>query len=218
MKIGDIDGSSLHPFGLNLTRWLPLLVLVGGLTGGCAFGDLTIQMPQPGTTTGYSGGKERALIVPVFVNRRAEQRIGMKKNGYNMDTADALPSQDVNTWLGSRLGNELRSTGFRVNPQGDNPNATTIQGFTHQLFIEPVMQWFTVDIESDISVLIRVSRPDGLEAERRYFVKGLEEALIGNLEDDYAASLRKASNDLMRRVVADVMNLLNRFPETPVRP
>jgi len=218
MKIGEIDGRSLHPFGVNLTRWLPLLVLVGGLTGGCAFGDLTIQMPQSGTTTGYSGGKERVLIVPVFTDKRAEQRIGMKKNGYGMDTADAFPSQDVNTWLGFRLGNELKSMGFQVNPQGDNPNATKIQGFTHQLFIEPVVQWFTVDIESDISVLIRVSRPDGLEAERRYFVKGLEQTIAGNIEYTYVASLRKASDHLINRVAADVMNLLNRFPETPARP
>lgn len=211
------SGISLHPLRLNLTRWLPLLALVGGLTGGCAFGDLTIQMPQPGTTTGYSGGNERALIVPAFVDKRPEQRIGMKKNNYGMDTANVFPNQNADEWLGSRLGNELRSAGFRVNPQGDNPNATKIQGFTHQLFIEPVVQWTTVDLESDISVLIRVSRPDGLEAERRYFVKGLEQALFG-LEDTYAASLRKASDDLMKRVVADIINLLNRFPETPVQP
>jgi hypothetical protein len=115
------------------------------------------------------------------------------------------------------LGNELKSAGFRVSPQGDNPNATKIQGFTHQLFIEPIVQWTTVDLESDISVLIRVSRPDGLEAERRYFVKGLEQALFG-LDDTYAASLRKSSDDLMKRVVADIINLLNRFPETPVQP
>lgn len=217
MKIENIDGSSLHPLRLNLTRWLPLLVLVGGLTGGCAFGDLTIQMPQPGTTTGYSGGNERVLIVPAFVDKRPEQRIGMKKNNYGMDTANVLPNQNADEWLGSRLGNELRSAGFRVNPQGDNPNATKVQGFTHQLFIEPVVQWTTVDLESDISVLIRVSRPDGLEAERRYFVKGLEQALFG-LDDTYSASLRKASDDLMKRVVADIINLLNRFPETPVRP
>jgi hypothetical protein len=95
MKIGDIGGRSLHPFWLNLTRCLPLLVLVGGLTGGCAFSDLTIQMPQPGTTTGYSGGKERVLIVPAFVDKRSEQRIGMKKNNYGMDTANVFPSQNV---------------------------------------------------------------------------------------------------------------------------
>ena len=217
MKKRNMDGSSLHPFGVNLTRWLPLLVLVGGLNGGCAFSDLTIQMPQPDTTTGYSGGNERVLIVPAFVDKRAEQRIGMKKNNYNMDTANVFANQSVNEWLGTRLSNELRSAGFIVNPQGDNPNAAKIQGFTRQLFIEPVIQWTTVDLESDLSVLIRVSRPDGLEAERRYFVKGLEQALFG-LDDTYARSLRKSSDDLMKRVVADIINLLNRFPETPVRP
>lgn len=219
MKKGKIDGSSLHPFALNLTSWLPFLVLIGGLTGGCVFrfSDRTIQMPQPGMTTGYSGGNERVLIVPAFVDKRAEQRIGMVLSNNNWDTANVFANQNVNEWLSSRLGNELRSAGFRVNPQGDNPNATKIQGFTYQLFIEPVVKWRTVDLESDISVLIRVSRLDGLEAERRYFVKGFEEADFW-MDDVYAASLRKSSDDLMKRVVADIINLLNRFPETPVRP
>jgi hypothetical protein len=121
MKKMNMDGSSLHPFGVNLTRWLPLLVLIVGLNGGCAFSDLTIQMPQPGTTTGYSGGNERVLIVPAFVDKRVEHRIGMKKNNFNMDTANVFTNQDVNEWLGTRLGNEFRSAGFVVNPQGVIP-------------------------------------------------------------------------------------------------
>ena len=203
---------------LNLAMRPHFLMFLVALTAGCAFGDITVPMPQQGATTGYSGGANRIVIVPTFVDKRLNQgRIGMKKNNYAMDTANVFPAENINQWLGTRLGNELKAAGFRIDAKADNNNAAKIQGFTHRLFIEPVVQWTTVDLETDLSVVIRVSRPDGLEAERRYFVKGLDQALVG-LEDSFAASLRKASDELMKRVVADIINLLNRFPEPQVQP
>ena len=209
-----------------MTRLLviTLLVLVGGLTSGCQSPsggvnrDFTLPLPQPGVTTRYSGGNERVLIVPPLVDKRAEQRIGMRKSHTDKDVGSVFADQNVNEWLRSRLSNELNSAGFRLNPQGDDPNATTVQGFIYELFMEWVTHWSTVDLESDISVLIHVSRPDGLEAERLYFVKGVKQAYPFVTQAAYAASLRKSSDDLMRRVVADIIDLLNRYPETPIRP
>ena len=207
------------------TGWLPLLVLVGALTSGCLFprsdvnSDFTLPLPQPGVTTRCSGGNERVLIVSPFVDKRAEQRIGMRKNHTDKDDVGSVfANHNVKEWLSSRLSNELNSAGFRVNPQGVHPNATTIQGFINDLFIEWVTHWSIVDVESDISVLIHVSRPDGLEAERLYFVKGVEQVSPFASQAAYAASLRKSSDDLMKRVVAGSIDLLNRYPETPVWP
>lgn len=211
--------SSSTTFGstLPLSKGL-LITIVGAVFAGCAFSNITVPMPQPGGTTGYSGGADRTVVVPAFVDKRYDQsRVGMKKDNFNQDTASVLPSLNVNEWLGTRLGNELKSAGFRVGTTGENVKATKVQGFTQKLFIEPVVQWSTVDVETDLSVIIHVSRPDGLEAERRYFVKGLDPALMA-LEDSYASSLRQAMDALMKRVVADIINLLNRFPETEARP
>lgn len=195
-----------------------LILILGAAIAGCAFGDITVPMPPVVGTTGYSGGADRPVIVAAFIDKRPDQsRVGMKKNNLNQDTASVLSSQNVNEWLGTRLGNELKSAEFRVDTKGGNAKATKIQGFTQKLFIEPVVQWLTVDVETDLSVLIHVSRPDGLEAERQYFVKGLDPALMA-LEDSYAASLRQATGALMKRVAADIINLLNRFPETEARP
>ena len=156
---------------LPLSKGL-LITIVGAVFAGCAFSNITVPMPQPGGTTGYSGGADRTVVVPAFVDKRYDQsRVGMKKNNYNQDTASVLPSLNVNEWLATRLVNELKSAGFRVGTTGENVKVTKIQGFTQKLFIEPVIQWSTVDVETDLSVLIHVSRPDGLEAERRYFVK-----------------------------------------------
>lgn len=188
-------------------------LMLGGLVSGCAFANVNVSLPT-GPTAGYSGGQGRALIIPTFVDQReVKDRIGMQKNNFGMDTANALPDQSVETWLTARLGEELRSAGFQIVSDGTNAKATKVQGYILKLFIEPVVQWMTVDVETDLSVRIRVTRPDGVEAERQYFVKGIDQGLA-SLAGSYTASLRKATDTLMKRIVADVINLLNRFPES----
>lgn len=189
------------------------IVMLGGLVSGCAFSNVDVSLPT-GSTTGYSGGQGRALIIPTFVDQRQiKERIGMQKNGYGMDTANAVPDQSVETWLTSRLGAELRSSGFQIVSEGRDSKAAKVQGYILKLFIEPVMQWSTVDLETDFSVRLRVARADGLEAERRYFVKGVGQGLM-SLSGAYSASLNNATDALMKRIVADIINLLNRFPDS----
>jgi hypothetical protein len=187
-------------------------VMLAGLVSGCAFANVNVSLPAD-TTAGYSGGQGRALIIPTFVDRReVKERVGMQKNNFGMDTASAVPDQSVDAWLTARLASELRSAGFQIVSEGPNPKASRVQGYILKLFIEPVQQWMTVDLETDLSVRIRVTRPDGVEAERQYFVKGVEQGLA-SLAGSYTASVRKATDTLMKRIVADVINLLNRFPE-----
>ncbi len=135
----------------------------------------------------------------------------MKKNNFQMDTANVYANQDINAWLGIRLGKELKSSGFKVQEEGTGTKAIRIQGHTLKLFIEPVVQWTTVDMETDLSVRIVVARGDGFEAERTYFVKGLSQALAGTGQN-YDVSLNNATDSLMKRLVADLINLLNRYP------
>jgi hypothetical protein len=189
------------------------ILILGGLVSGCAFSNVDVSLPT-GSTSGYSGGQGRSLIIPAFVDQRQiKNRIGMQKNGFGMDTANALPDQSVETWLTTRLGTELQSSGFQIVSEGTNPKAAKVQGYLLKLFIEPVQQWTTVDLETDLSVRLRVTRPDGLEAERQYFVKGAGQGLM-SLGGAYSASLNNATDVLLKRVVADVINLLNKFPDS----
>lgn len=206
--------------------------------GGCELGRLqdsisnapfysnsTISMPSAEASNNYSGGANRLVVVPAFIDKRLDQnRIGMKKLKGEY-TANILTAQDVNEWLGLRLSNELKAAGFRLEANSESTRATTIQGFMQKVFIEPVVQAWTVDFETDVSVLIHVARPDGLVAERRYFVKSrhpyspeLTFSLAHAMEPYNASSLRQAMDMLMRRVVADVIKLLDQFPETEYKP
>ena len=91
-------------------------MIVAGLVTGCAFSNVPVNLPtQP--TTGYSGGDNRVLVVPKFLDeRQIKDRIGMQKNSYGMDTANAVPDQNVDEWLAARLAAELRAVAARVFP------------------------------------------------------------------------------------------------------
>ena len=185
------------------------ILILGCVVSGCAFSNVDVSLPKA-PTTGYSGGQGRALVIPAFIDQRQDKnRIGMQKNGFGMDTASALPDQSVETWLTTRLGAELQSAGFQIVSDGANPKAAKVQGHVLKLFVEPVQQWSTVDLETDLSVRVRVTRSDGLEAERLYFVKGVGQGLM-SLGGAYSASVSNATDTLMKRMVADIINLLNR--------
>jgi len=188
---------------------ISLLALLGS---GCAFTEHTVMLPTATSAGISSGGDDRVVVLPPFIDQRdVRTRIGMKKNNFQMDTANVYANQDINAWLGIRLGKELKSSGFKVQEEGTGTKAIRIQGHTLKLFIEPVVQWTTVDMETDLSVRIVVARGDGFEAERTYFVKGLSQALAGTGQN-YDVSLNNATDSLMKRLVADLINLLNRYP------
>ncbi len=189
-----------------------LVAVLTSVVSGCAFSDIRVSLPtQP--TSGYSGGDSRVLMVPKFIDQREiKDRIGMQKNGYGMDTANAVPDQSLDVWLATRLAAELQAVGFQVVSDGTNPKATKIQGYVLKLFVEPVQQWTTIDLETDLAVQIQIIRPDGLEAERRYFIKGVEQGLMSS-SGTFNGSVNKASDALMKRMVPDIVNLLNKYPE-----
>ncbi len=191
----------------------PIVALIlGGMVSGCAFTNISVTLPtQP--TSGYSGGDDRLITVMKFIDQREiKDRIGMQKNGYGMDTANAIADQSVDAWLSARLADELKAVGFQVVGDGGQPKAIKIQGYLLKLFAEPVQQWTTVDVETDLDVRIKLSRPEELEAERRYFIKGVEQGLM-SLTDAFNGSVNKATDALMKRLVPDIINLLNKYPE-----
>jgi len=192
---------------------IPLtVVILASVVSGCAFSNISVNLPtQP--TSGYSGGDNRVVSVPKFIDQRdIKDRIGMQKNGFAMDTANAIPDQSVDAWVAARLAAELKAAGFQVIGDEADPKAIKIQGYVLKMFTEPVVQWTTVDLETDLAVRIQLIRGDGLEAERRYFVKAVEQGMM-SLSGAFNGSVNKASDALMKRLVPDIINLLNKYPE-----
>ncbi|GJL52340.1 YajG family lipoprotein [Candidatus Nitrospira salsa] len=198
----------------SFVKALCLTAMLTTQASGCAFTDITAELPLTGPTIDFSGGKGQVLVLAPFTDKRqVSNRIGMKKNGYGQDTADVFPNKDVLPWLHERLSSELKVAGFTVATDNAGRGDVEVNGTLLKLFIEPVIQWSTVDHEADFSVQLQVKRPDGLKATRKYYVKGINQGLIAS-QGHYTAALNKATMTLMKRVVADLINLLNQYPET----
>ncbi|HEX8107666.1 MAG TPA: hypothetical protein VF516_08045 [Kofleriaceae bacterium] len=189
---------------------------------GCAITTMTLETPPHARVTmatSVGEGREIALVVPFADRRATPQRCGMKKNGYNMDTADILCAEPPNQWLAALLAEELRKAGFRVaaDPRQAGPGALRLEGTLTQFFLEPDVGFFTFSPEADIELRLVASAPSGLVAERRFYCKGRETALSG-LEENFRLAADSAVRDMLVRVVAAVAELVRQYPDIGLPP
>lgn len=182
-------------------------------SSGCAFTDVNLDLPyQVANTSNWENENNIILLHPIEDNRRFKHRIGMKKNGFGMDTADVLSRQNVLGWLQERMAKELNSAGFKVVYKKAEKNGTEITGTLLFLFTEPVMQFSTVDFEGDISLLLHLEKDNGLIAEKKYYVKDIQsEYLVLDFEKEFALVIKNAADQLMVKVVNDIIELLGKY-------
>ena len=155
---------------------LVLLTALALLSTACAFTDIRLTLPTKQLAQPIPGGKGRQVIVvvPFADQRQIRDRCGMQKNGYNMDTADAVCQSDPNAWIAKLLAEELRRSGFSVLEPGaeHRPGALRVEGSLLKIFVEPVIGFWAGSLEADLSVKLHATSETGLAAERTFFVKG----------------------------------------------
>jgi hypothetical protein len=205
---------------------LALLVAVGS---GCAFTNINMQLPTDSSGSPTEMGKGRAVAVAVpFTDRRSiRSRCGMQKNGYNMDTASATCDQSPAEWLAERLLAELNLAGFQATQateteDASNDSAATgaarVEGSLLKLFVEPVIGFWSGSLEADLHARLRVTRPDGLEAEREFFSKGILGGQMMSLTPAFESALRRASTTMMDDMVLGIVQLLDEHPRASKEP
>lgn len=190
---------------------LPFLLL-----SACAFTEMKVSPGNASINTGISGGDQRevAVVVPFSDDRQIKNRCGMKKNGYNMDTANALCSEPPAAKLAELLATELKKAGFKVSTHGDpqSPTGVKLEGTLLKFFVEPVIGFAMGSLETDIHVHLVATTQNGLRAERSFFVKGTQSALAGT-ESNFQASVDDATAQIVKQMVAAIASLLNRYPK-----
>lgn len=190
------------------------LVTAAIVSAGCAFTDMTVDMPKPlEPCPGLRRGNGReVMVLGPFSNRRPARRCGMKKNGFNSDTANIQCSTSPEAGLSRLLGAELTAAGFKVlkSRSQSTPSTLMLTGRLDQLFIEPASNFFNVTWETDIALYLKVTTATGLVAERTFSVKG-EEATFLN-ERDAQKSLDSAVHKLVIAVVGALANLSDQIP------
>lgn len=193
-----------------------LLVVCLSLLSACAFTDVKIDPPPPETFTHFSGGDSREIIVlkPFADEREFRNRCGVQKNSFNMDTASALCSAQPTVWLADLLAAELKAAGFVVKTDraDSKPNAVTIEGSLFKFFVEPVIGFTTITLETDIHIKLVATSPNGLNAERSFFVKGSYSALTG-MASNFQTSADEALRKIVKEMVSAILTLTNRYPE-----
>lgn len=193
-----------------------LSILSAFLLGACAITDVTIKPPTATAPVEHrAGAKGRAIhvVVPLEGKRTFSERCGMKKNGYNMYTANVFCSEQPEVWLGEMLAESLRQAGYEV-VTGDAAESATvrIEGQLLQFFVEPRIGAFTVDLEADVHVRLVASSDSGLVASRNFFVKGEDVALFAT-DDTFQSASDVATRHIVKRMTEAVVQLLERFPE-----
>jgi len=209
-----------------MTRAARLLLLLSPFVlWGCAFTDHEVQLPRTGGSARVFEGKGRPIaVVGPFSDKRAiADRVGMKKNGYGIETASVRCAGNPAAWVEERLIAGLQASGFTV-LTGDLASqvsgAVRIEGELVKLFGEAVVGYYTSNVETDVHVRLIATLPSGRRAERIVYVKGISPSSANLLyfaaapmsDGDFDESLRDATQRLMSELVRSISELLDRDP------
>lgn len=194
-----------------------VLTILALLTSACAFTDIPLTLPTKGLeqTVPGGGGRQVIVVVPFADEREIRDRCGMQKNGYNMDTADAVCQSDPAAWIATLLADELRASGFAVLDEDavHRSGALRVEGSVLKLFVEPVIGAWSGSLEADLSVKLRAGSDTGLRAERTFFVKGWKGGAMVSTAQLYHTALHRATQEILDQMVRAVFELLEQYPE-----
>jgi hypothetical protein len=93
------------------------------------------------------------------------------------------------------------------------PGALRIEGSLQKLFVEPVIGAWTVSLEADLTVTLKASSETGLEASRKFFVKGWKPGQMASTMQPYHTALHRATQQLLEEMVRGIVELMDRYPQ-----
>jgi len=184
-----------------------VLMCVWTVSSGCAITTAYVDLPF--VSVNESGHGPALELGEVRDAREHTARIGMKKNGYAMDTADVvLGDKNLAGWLRKRLAFELRNAGLGVSEADEMRGARPVVNVDLEfLFIEPVVQWWTIDFEADTGMRVVVDLPDGRQLQRSYYEKAVHKKSIGG-DRSYQVAFDACMDRIMTRIAQDLTDLL----------
>ena len=191
------------------------IVVIALSFSGCAFTNYTLHLPE-GIGAGLHGGEGRKIYVNIpFADMRPDQsRCGMQKNGYNMDTASGTCSQEPAAWLAKILARELRAAGFEILAQSEGSivDAVHVEGQLLQVFVEPVIGFWTIEAEADVHVKLVLQSDSGFKAERNFYIKASHTSLLATPELMQGA-MSEAVTQTVVQMVAAIVSIMDRYPQ-----
>jgi hypothetical protein len=179
------------------------------LLPACAFSNTSVTLPETAPSGRVKARSPQTVAVRPIVDRRTQARCGMKKNGYDWDTASAFCTTDPATWVTHLVSRELTGAGYTL--AADGKADVTVAGELVQLFIEPMIG-MTVDIEADVHLRLTVTSRRGLHAERDVYLKMSMDAGMALFDSDFDDAAKRLADLLGADVIVSLVTLLDRYP------
>ncbi len=187
---------------------------------GCAFMDGHVRLNAVPVATAATGGAGREVIVfPVQDERDDSKRCGVKRNGFEAETADVLCEPEPSQWLGELVLRALDRAGFKVVTTQSAKSADPLRLHVKlkHLFIDQVNGVLSVALVTDAHVVIEANTQTGLSAERSFFAKS-EKDVLGVVDSGLQASMDQAVEQLADEMVTALIGLNARYPSVDARP
>jgi uncharacterized lipoprotein len=174
-----------------MRKLLAALAIVS-LCSGCALTTATIDVPYQSTSSSVAAvpGAENVYVTVVTTDGRTtyRDRVSSKKNGYGVEMAAILASNDLPTSISDAFKQELSARGFKVGPAGANVQVELVRFYN-----DFKNGFFSGDAVATVSFNVKVMSPSGSIAFSKYYEgTGTEPNIQMASGDNARAALIKA--------------------------
>ena len=142
-----------------MRAWLlPVLAIMAGAVSGCALTVDNIDVPyQPLAARPPTPGASSVTIAVKATDDRTtyRDRVSTKKNGYGMEMAPIVATNDVVQTLRAAVAQELASEGFVVNEGGHVLNLSVVKFYN-----DFKVGFFSGDAMAEVAFNAKLLRPD----------------------------------------------------------
>jgi uncharacterized lipoprotein YajG len=194
-------------------RFLVVLALLNACVG-CAFesGYLRTSNPVVGSVE-QAQGRGQTFVVTVEDARNDKNRIGIKKNGYGMETANIYADGSVDTWLRDSFAATLVDAGYKP-ASAEMPATWRMRLRVLDVFTENTPQAWDVQYGARVSVELVVTTTDGRTWARRFTGLEMESRVIeAKVEIPMQELLHRACQEAMGKAVRALTELAVTSPQ-----
>lgn len=176
-------------------------LLAIAMLNGCALTEGHVGMsyvPQAGVAR-VEGAEHVALKVEVLDERAVKDKVGAKKNGYGMEMAPILSTNDVADVLKCAIETELNQRGFAV---GSGPVAVIAE--LSKFYCDFKLGFWSGTAVAEATMNVQVRNPDGTIAYSKLVAgEGIKPRIQLASEGNAQMALHAALQDAVAKLFAD---------------
>ncbi|WP_207261740.1 YajG family lipoprotein [Desulfovibrio sp. Huiquan2017] len=177
----------------------PLFALF--VLSGCAMTVDKIDVPYQGAANiTIVEGAENVPITVTHEDKRTvyKDRVGTKKNGYGMEMAEIVATNDIAQTVADGVAFELANEGFKIGDEGKNINVKLMR-----LYNDFKMGFWSGSAVADGLVQVEVREDGKLVFSKSYEGGGVEESIQLASGKNARAALIKAMTDIVTKITQD---------------